>query len=182
MSSHHFTIDNRESILIYHMQGLNFFQISKLLHHPSSISREWKRHTKENIYSPNKAQESYHIAKSHCRRKWILEIDHNLSNIVKHLFLNYQWSPEEMEGRLRLEYGKTFIGYQTIYRAIYRGHFDDNSLSHSARGVIRKVMLKTEGKSLFLILFRKDPKKRTSELESVIGKKIQLQIKLEKLV
>ena len=86
MSSHHFTIDNRESILIYRMQGLNFFQISKLLHHPSSISRGWKRHTKENIYSPNKAQESYHIAKSHCRRKWILEIDHNLSNTVKHLF------------------------------------------------------------------------------------------------
>ena len=87
-----------------------------MLHHPSSISREWKRHTKENIYSPNKAQESYHIAKSHCRRKWILEIDHNLSNTVKHLFLNYQWSPEEMEGRFRLEYGKAVISYQTIYR------------------------------------------------------------------
>jgi len=56
MSYHHFTIDNRESILIYRMQGLNFSQIAKLPHrHPSSISREWKRHTKENIYSPNKA-------------------------------------------------------------------------------------------------------------------------------
>lgn len=56
MSSHQFTIDERESILIYHIQGLNFSQIAKLPHrHPSSISREWKRHTKENIYSPNKA-------------------------------------------------------------------------------------------------------------------------------
>ena len=36
----------------------------------------------------------------------MLEIDHNLSNTVKHLFLDYQWSPEEIEGRLRLEYGK----------------------------------------------------------------------------
>ena len=69
----------------------------------------------------------------------MLEIDHNLSNTVKHLFLDYQWSPEEIEGRLRLEYGKTVISYQTIYRAIYRGHFDDNSLSHGARGVIRKL-------------------------------------------
>ena len=43
-----------------------------------------------------------------------------------------QWSPEEIEGRLQLEYGKTVISYQTIYRAIYRGHFDDNSLSHGA--------------------------------------------------
>ena len=31
---------------------------------------------------------------------------------------------------MRLEYGKTVISYQTIYRSIYRGHFDDNSLSH----------------------------------------------------
>ena len=60
----------------------------------------------------------------------MLEIDHNLSNTVKHLFLDYQWSPEEIEGQLRLEYGKTVISYQTIYRAIYRWHFDDNSLSH----------------------------------------------------
>ena len=69
----------------------------------------------------------------------MLEIDHNLSNTVKHLFLDYQWSPEEIEGRLRLEYGKTVVSYQTIYRAIYRGHFEDNSLSHGARGVIRKL-------------------------------------------
>ena len=140
MSYHHFTIDERESILIYRTQGLNFSQIAKLLHrHPSSISREWKRHLKEGSYSPSHAQESYHMAKSHCGRKRMLEIDHNLSNTVKHLFLDYQWSPEEIEGRLRIEYGKTVISYQTIYRAIYRGHFDDNSLSHGARSVIRKL-------------------------------------------
>ena len=50
MSYHHFTIDDRESILIYCTKGLNFSQIGKLLHrHPSSISREWKRHTKGHI-------------------------------------------------------------------------------------------------------------------------------------
>lgn len=48
MSYHHFTIDERESILIYRMQGLNFSQIAKLLHrYPYSISREWKRHLRE---------------------------------------------------------------------------------------------------------------------------------------
>ena len=40
---------------------------------------------------------------------------------------------------MRLEYGKAVISYQTSYRAIYKGHFDDNSLSHGARGVIRKL-------------------------------------------
>ena len=97
MSYHHFTIDDRESILIYRTQGLNFSQIVKLLHrNPSSISHEWKRHLKEGNYSPSQAQESYHMAKSHCGRKRILETDHNLSNTIKHLFLDYQWSPEEM--------------------------------------------------------------------------------------
>ena len=56
MSYHYFTIDERESILIYRTQGLNFSQIAKLLHrHPSSISREWKRHLKEGSYSPSHA-------------------------------------------------------------------------------------------------------------------------------
>ncbi|WP_267246963.1 helix-turn-helix domain-containing protein [Streptococcus sp. Marseille-Q5986] len=78
MSYHHFTVDERESILIYRMQGLNFSQIAKFLHrHPSSISREWKRHLREESYSPSHAQESYHIAKSPYGRKRMLEIDHN---------------------------------------------------------------------------------------------------------
>ena len=87
MSYHHFTIDERESILVYRTQGLNFSQIGKLLHrHPSSVSREWKRHIQENTYSPNKAQASYQLAKSHCGRKRKLEVDESLSKIVKHLF------------------------------------------------------------------------------------------------
>ncbi|MDB6217084.1 helix-turn-helix domain-containing protein, partial [Streptococcus vestibularis] len=47
-------------MLVYRTQGLNFSQIAKLLHrHPSSISREWKRHLREGNYSPSHAQESY---------------------------------------------------------------------------------------------------------------------------
>jgi len=40
MSYHHFTIDERESILIYRTKVPNFSQIGKLLHrHPSSNSQ-----------------------------------------------------------------------------------------------------------------------------------------------
>ena len=67
-----------------------------------------------------------------------LDLDSNLSKIVKHLFLDCQCSPEEIEGRLCLEYGKSVISYQTIYRTIYRGHFDDK-FSHGARDVIHKL-------------------------------------------
>ena len=80
MSYHHFTIEERESILVYRTQGLNLSQIAKLLHrYPSSISREWKRYLREGNY----AQKSYYIAKSHFGRKRILEIDRNLSNTVR---------------------------------------------------------------------------------------------------
>lgn len=52
MSYHHFTIDERESILIYRTKGMTFSQIARLLHqHPSSISREWQRHSKLPIFS-----------------------------------------------------------------------------------------------------------------------------------
>ena len=62
MSYHHFTIDERESILIYRTKGLNFSQIGKLLHrHPSSISREWKRHTKGHIENRGKISISHTI-------------------------------------------------------------------------------------------------------------------------
>ncbi|MGY3782004.1 helix-turn-helix domain-containing protein, partial [Streptococcus gallolyticus] len=53
MSYHHFTIDELESILIYRTKGMTFSQIAQLLHrHPSSISRELKRHSKQGNYSP----------------------------------------------------------------------------------------------------------------------------------
>ena len=52
--------------------------VKSLLRHRSRISREWKRHLKEGSYSPRNAQESYHMAKSHCGRKRMLERDHNL--------------------------------------------------------------------------------------------------------
>jgi len=54
VSHHHFTIYEHESILIYHTQGLNLSQITKLFHrHPSIFSREWKRHIEEGSYSPS---------------------------------------------------------------------------------------------------------------------------------
>ena len=57
---------------------MSYHHFVKSLHrHRSRISREWKRHLKEGSYSPRNAQESYHMAKSHCGRKRMLERDHN---------------------------------------------------------------------------------------------------------
>ena len=55
------------------------------------------------------------------------------------MFLDQQWSPEEITGRLALEHHKTIISYSTIYREIYAGRFDDPHRSHGNRGVVRKL-------------------------------------------
>ena len=75
MSYHHFTIDERESILSYRTQRDNLFSIARLWQrHPSSISREVQRHSKQGNYS--RAQTVYRLTKSHCGRKRKLEPDH----------------------------------------------------------------------------------------------------------
>lgn len=62
-----------------------------------------------------------------------------LCKYVKALFLDQQWSPEEITGRLALEHHKTIISYSTIYREIYASRFDDPHRSHGNRGVVRKL-------------------------------------------
>ncbi|WP_346766180.1 IS30 family transposase [Megasphaera sp. SW808] len=65
--------------------------------------------------------------------------------MVKDLFLIHHWSPAEIAGRLRLEHHQCVISYNTIYRAIYAGEFDDKPLSHGNRGAVRN--LRPRGKS-----------------------------------
>lgn len=50
-----------------------------------------------------------------------------------------QWPPEEIDARMRIEMNRTVISYNTIYRAIYRGDFDEPNLSHGNRGAVRKL-------------------------------------------
>ena len=54
-------------------------------------------------------------------------LQHNsrwLNALVWDKFLNHQWSPEQIAGRLKLENYPYQISYRTIYRAIYSGMFD----------------------------------------------------------
>ncbi|MDQ9829838.1 IS30 family transposase, partial [Acinetobacter baumannii] len=60
---------------------------------------------------------------------------------VSKMFLEQQWSPEEIAGRLSYECSNLKISYNTIYRAIYAGMFDTpyERRSHGHRGAIRKL-------------------------------------------
>lgn len=136
-SYHHLTIEERENIYIMRHDGLSINIIADKIHRsPATISRELKRNN--SIYSPSKAQRRYRNCKTNCGRKAILSIVEALK-IIKHLFLDFQWSPEEISARLRLENSDIAISLTTIYRGIYAGLFDEAPLSRGNRGVIRQL-------------------------------------------
>ena len=72
---------------------------------------------------------------------------------------------------------KLLLVIKQVIEPFTKDIFDNNSLSHGARGlsfassaiveksVIQKIMSKIEGKSLYLIQFKKDPKMLITELE-----------------
>lgn len=141
----HLTLEERELILKYRSEGRSINEIADLLkRNKSTISRELKRNGFEDGYLPCIAHESYKARRRKCRPHKKLE-NKELFDFVKDKFLNEQWSPEEIEGRLKYEKSPLSISCSTIYRAIYARMFDEKGLSHGNRGAIRK--LRHRGKS-----------------------------------
>jgi IS30 family transposase len=65
--------------------------------------------------------------------------DESTKNKVQELFLEQQWSPEQISSRLRYENSPISISYNTIYRGIYSGLLEVKKLGHGERGVARKL-------------------------------------------
>lgn len=138
----HLTIFERETIFLSINQGLSIRNIAKRFHRsPSTISREIQ---KNRNYSPTKVQKNYFKNKSKCGRHKLLS-NKELWQMIRHLFVDFQWSPEQIEYRLKRENYKFHISYNTIYRAIYQGLFETEKLSKGNRGLVRK--LRHKGKS-----------------------------------
>ena len=87
-------------------------------------------------YMPVVAQHQYQARRAYCKPHNRLEHSHLLEH-VKHRLLECQWSPEEIAGWLRAEYGKCIISATTIYRAIYNGWL--NAPKASTISVIKKL-------------------------------------------
>jgi len=139
MSYKHLSIQEREWLLIYLVQGLSLCQIAKLLgRNKSTISRELARNKDE--YMPIRAQARYKRRRKKCRPHKLLE-NLELFALVKKLFLGCQWSPEQIAARLKIENYPIQISYKTIYRAIYAAMFDtpEQKRSEGNRGAIRKL-------------------------------------------
>ena len=141
----HFTLKERELLKHYMDIGLNQSEIAtKLGRNKSSICRELKRNSLQGSYLPCDAQALYTTRRKACRPQKKLD-DDVLFLKVKSLFLEHQWSPEQIAARLKYEGSVYSISFSTIYRAIYSGLFDEPNLSRGNRGCIRK--LKHRGKT-----------------------------------
>ncbi|WP_430604856.1 IS30 family transposase [Enterococcus sp. DIV0125] len=135
----HLTILERENIFLFFNQGKSIRSIASLMKRsPSTISRELKRNTKNTTYSPVLAQTIYSYRKQNCGRKLLLS-NNRVWTIVRRLFVEEQWSPEEISHRLKSERTGIAISYTTIYRGIYNGLFETEPLSHGNRGLVRSL-------------------------------------------
>lgn len=92
----HFTLKEREIIKHYLDIGKNQSEIAILLRrNKSSISRELKRNSLNGEYFPCDAHSLYRHRRHSCKPKKKLD-NTSLLTCVKNLFLNHQWSPEQI--------------------------------------------------------------------------------------
>ena len=100
---HHFTMFEREKIFFFRAQNKSIRFIAKELgRSPSSVSRELKRNSVNNDYSPSRAEKNYKKRRKKCHRPKLLS-NPALFAFVSKMFLEQQWSPEEIAGRLSYE-------------------------------------------------------------------------------
>jgi IS30 family transposase len=188
---HHLSMNEREKILVLHTKKQSLRVIAREIGRSvSTVSRELKRNSMSKCeYSAVEAEKAYQKRRKKCRRSKILE-QADLKNLVMRLFLQEQWSPEQISNRLIHEKNAFRVSYTTIYRAIYAGLFDtpEQRRSKGNRGVIRKLRhrgktrrrkgtMETRGKIVISHRIQERPKEADSrqvlghwEADTVAGK------------
>ena len=143
---HHITLEEREKIFFFEAKGFSITRIAeKLGRNKSTISRELKRNTFKDQYSPFKAQIAYKQRRTVCRPRRKILHDFYLFLRISDMFIFEQWSPEEIVERVKLE-GYDTVSCSTLYRAIYDGYFDE--YRNASKGTVRegKRNLRRKGK------------------------------------
>lgn len=127
----HLSIEERENLYLLKNLGVGIRKIAeKMGRAPSTISRELKRGVRQKAtYRPSEAQARYIMRRKRCGRKHLMS-QAKYQEKIRILIEKYQWSPEQISNRLKLENSDIQISYSSIYRAIYSGMFDPKK-SHS---------------------------------------------------
>ena len=125
----HLTIEEREDVMCLRRQGKGVSEIAREIHRDkSTVSRELARNscaasTARPWYQASTAQRRYEARREACRRPRPLDDPERLELVRGHV-LEGRWSPEQLEGRIRLERPDLAVSDTTIYRAIGSGSLD----------------------------------------------------------
>lgn len=116
----HFSLEEREKIYLWKGQKKTNREISRLLGRShTSIKRELQRNrTAGHQYVPCKAQEKADTRGKKQRQKAPLKDPETFVYVREHL-RDYEWTPEQIAGRLPLERPGLSITAETIYAYIY---------------------------------------------------------------
>ena len=143
----HLTLSEREDIMLMRREGKGVSDIARAIgRDKSTVSRELRRNSCERFYRASTAQRRYGERRLACRRPAILD-DERVFGLVRDKFLEEQWSPEQIEGRLALELGGSPVSDTTIYRGIHAGRFDGCIGGHKAKRRLRRRGKRRRGPS-----------------------------------
>ena len=133
----HLTLHEREDIMLMRRDGRGVSEIARAIRRSkSTVSRELKRNSCERFYRASTAQRRYAERRKACRRRRVLD-DERVFSLVRDKFLEEQWSPERIEGRLALELGASPVSDTTTYRGIHAGRFDGRIGARKAKWRLR---------------------------------------------
>lgn len=126
----------RDKIAVLLAQGVKISEIARrLLRSKSSISEEIKRNRRWDkgkqcfVYEAIFAQEETDKRMVKRRRRPLLKNKWLYQYVIDHL--GQGWSPEQIEGRLKLEYGNNYhktIGHEAIYQYVYHPNNKEDGL------------------------------------------------------
>ena len=110
--------NERDKIAFWLGSKLSLREIARRLgRSQSSISDEIKRNSTKGIYTPINAQIRADKRKKMAGRRHYLKDKETASYVIEKL--NLGWSPELIDGRLKLEKGYRVISYECIYQYVY---------------------------------------------------------------
>lgn len=120
----HLSADERDRIAELHARHEKVSSIARDIgRDKSTVSRELARNGRHGRYGALKAQERADERRKACRPKRRLD-DPALAREVRSRIVDDRWSPEQIDGRLRLERGRCVVSFATIYRAVNEGRMD----------------------------------------------------------
>lgn len=114
------TLEEREQLYLWRNQGVSWREIGRRLNKDhGGLIKEWQRNSRFVAYLPAKAQIRGQVKAREQRAKAPLKSMHVWTYVQEHIRKPHCWTPEEIAGRLSVDYPAFSIHHETIYRYIY---------------------------------------------------------------